>query len=83
MFTGLAENSEKMRDHPCAKVGRGFAYGQVPHFTGHRRTAQANYLWCVETLPAQFKLLNERAIAREIFLLEVIEKATSLADDLE
>jgi hypothetical protein len=30
-----------MQDHPCAKVGGAFAYGQLPHSTGHQ-TVQAN-----------------------------------------
>ncbi len=36
-----------------------------------------------DLLAAQSELIEERAIAVEIFLLEIIEKASSLAHDLE
>ena len=109
-----------MRDHPCAKVGE-FAYGQLPHSTGHRSigAGQFSALRSNETptgapfgftkgnehrartqveqapfierridrpkkmLSPQSELLQERAIAAEIFRLEIVEKATSLAYDLE
>lgn len=42
VFTGLAENSERNAGSPMRERWGGFAYDQLPHFTGHRRTAQAN-----------------------------------------
>ena len=119
MFTGLAENSEEMQDHPCAKVGGGSRMANsrtprgtlercrpmigavflimpragLPSKTGGRWIQHKNSdrgplsqqgapLSTENCLAPQPELLNERAVAGEIFLLEIIEKATPLADDL-
>ena len=120
MFTGLAENSEEMQDHPCAKVGGdsrmansrtprgthercrpmiGVVSQTCPEWGSHPKLEGDGYNTKTQLavdrvsskplsrpkncLAPQPELLNERAVAGEIFLLEIIEKATSLADDLE
>ena len=103
------------------REGGGFAYGRLPHSTGHRSNGAGQFSapysneaptgapssnakgyehstrTQVKQAPQKLKdapldpselspqpeLLKECAIAVEIFLFEIIEKAASLADDLQ